>query len=269
MNQFFVTVPHSGEEIPDAADWLKGLPEPILMCDVDRFVDQLYRDAIGRLKIPAVFAKWHRYVVDLNRLPEDIDASTVRGNATASGQFSRGFHWQHTTIKDVLMPKPMSAELHAQFVKLYFDPFHAEIRRIMVELGATAGSRIYHLDLHSMPSLGTAEHRDPGEQRKDIVISDNLGRSSSPTFKDFVIKTFTEKGFSINYNWPYYGGRITETYGHPDQNHHSIQVELNRRLYMNEQTKQAERALWPDLQARLGQALQEIQHHVLNSPGPV
>ena len=39
------------------------------------------------------------------------------------------------------------------------------------------------------------------------------------------------------YNWPYFGGRLTEQYGRPQENHHTIQVELNRALYMDEKTK--------------------------------
>ena len=94
-----------------------------------------------------------------------------------------------------------------------------------------------------MPSLGTTEHRDPGERRADIVISDCHGQSSSSNFLDIVLLAYVKAGFKVAYNWPYYGGRVSEVYGRPSENHHVIQVELNRSLYMNETTKQ----LIPDL----------------------
>jgi N-formylglutamate deformylase len=262
MNAMFVTVPHSGEEIPIEATWLTRLSdlglEPILMCDVDRYVDQLYRPGLEGEKIAAIFARWHRYVVDLNRLPEDIDASTVQGNANPAGKFGRGFHWQHTTLKDVLMPQPMSPDLHLGFVKKYFDPFHAQIATLVAGLRAQGASQIYHLDLHSMPSLGTSEHNDPGQSRADLVISDQKGTSCRPELKDLVLAAFKDQGFSTAYNWPYYGGRITQTYGRPADRHHTIQVELNRKLYMDEQSKHAHAQLWPSLQKRLGSALRQI-----------
>ena len=85
-----VTIPHSGEKIPPEATWLMGLPEEILMCDVDRFVDRLYVPALTALKIPFIKTDWHRYVVDLNRIPQDVDAASVEGASSAAGLHNRG-----------------------------------------------------------------------------------------------------------------------------------------------------------------------------------
>jgi N-formylglutamate amidohydrolase len=89
-----------------------------------------------------------------------------------------------------------------------------------------------------MPSRGTAEHRDPGERRADIVVSDCSQKSSDPAFVDLVIKSYVRAGFKVGYNWPYLGGRVSEQYGKPQQGQHCVQVEMNRSLYMNEETKQ-------------------------------
>ena len=85
--------------------------------------------------------------------------------------------------------------------------------------------------------MGTRMHRDPGERRADIVVSDCLGKSCDPHFRDLVIAAYTISGFKVGYNWPYMGGRVTEQYGHPSKGQHAIQVELNRALYMDEKTK--------------------------------
>ena len=76
---FLVTIPHSGEKIPDLTPWLKSLPEEILMSDVDRYVDVLYVPALEALKIPFQKTEWHRYAVDLNRIPDDVDQNSVVG----------------------------------------------------------------------------------------------------------------------------------------------------------------------------------------------
>jgi N-formylglutamate amidohydrolase len=111
-----------------------------------------------------------------------------------------------------------------------------------------------------MPSVGTAEHRDPGERRADIVVSDSKGKSSSKVFVDLIMNAYKRQGFTVAYNWPYFGGRLTESYGRPDQGHHTVQVELNRALYMDEASKKwlDDKAL--DTQKRLSEAISSIYH---------
>lgn len=233
---FMITIPHSGEQVPDETPWLKTLPEEILMCDVDRFVDRLYEPALAQLQIPYVKTQWHRYAGDLNRLPDDVDAGSVLGHKTAEGPFLRGFHWVITTLEYRLMAQPMPLDTHQKLVQKIYDPFHADVKKLAEKLKQSS-SVVYHLDAHSMPSVGTAQHRDPGERRADVVVSDSLGKSCSKAYRDLVIAAYVTAGFKVGYNWPYMGGRLTEQYGRPDQQHHTIQVELNRDLYMNEQTK--------------------------------
>lgn len=237
MKPFFISIPHSGEDIPEDANWLSNLPEPILMCDVDRFVDRLYMPSLKKLGIPYVVTRWHRYVVDLNRLPEDIDVDSVIGSNNPSGKFSQGLHWIRTTKGDTLLSSPMTMEKHNQLVEMYFNPFHQEVRGVYKRLRSMGAEKVYHLDAHSMPSMGTKAHRDPGQTRSDIVVSDFEGKSCETRFKDLVIAAYESAGFKVAYNWPYIGGRVTQTYGLPDQNNHAIQVELNRALYMDETTK--------------------------------
>jgi N-formylglutamate amidohydrolase len=122
---------------------------------------------------------------------------------------------------------------------------------------------VYHLDAHSMPSVGTKQHRDPGERRADIVVSDSLGKSCSKKYRDLVIAAYVTAGFKVGYNWPYVGGRLTEQYGRPDLGHHTIQVELNRDLYMDETTKQLKSShveVQKKIEKALGYILLELAH---------
>ena len=173
MLPFFISIPHSGEKVPAEASWLSGLEEPILMCDVDRFVDDLYRPGIEKLQIPSVVAEWHRYVVDLNRLPDDVDASSVTGHPNAAGKFTTGLLWVKTTTGIQLMPNPISATLHQSLVQKYFEPFHTQVRAQYESFKKLGHKTVYHLDAHSMPSRGTAAHRDPGADRPQIVVQLN------------------------------------------------------------------------------------------------
>lgn len=252
-----VTIPHSGERVPKETPWLAKLPEVLLMYDVDRYVDRLYEPVIKKLGVPSVKTDWHRYAIDLNRLPDDVDASSVQGHKNPAGKFSRGLHWVITTTGEKLQPEPMTQALHDELVTKYFEPFHVEVRAALEKLKAK-NETVYHIDAHSMPSVGTKEHKDPGERRADVVISDCNGTSCSKEFRDLVVGAYERAGFKSRVNWPYLGGRVTETYGKPTQGVHSIQVELNRSLYMDETTKQVRQELFTETQKKIAQALEAV-----------
>ena len=288
----FVSIPHSGVKIPPEASWLKVIHPSVLMCDVDAFVDDLYRPALREFQIPSVVFEWHRYAVDANRFSTDISNTTVEGakqllqqikktpangrsqdtieshhkaktadadsknkikdqkekqvaiidfkNAMQSQPTKKSpsdIHWYKTTKGDRLIKKALSQKLHKNLIKKYFDPFHKKIQKQITNFKQKESGNIYLLDLHSMPSQGLAFHRDQGKSRKQIVIGDNDGRSCSADFKDLVFTAYKTAGFEVAFNWPYKGGAITKNYGRPKLGQNSLQVELNRKLYMDEETK--------------------------------
>jgi N-formylglutamate amidohydrolase len=230
-----ISIPHSGEEPPPEATWLQGLSRELLLDDIDRYVHELYAPAIQAEGLPALVTRVHRYAADLNRFPDDVDADSVQGSQEPSGKYSKGFHWVISTKGERIIRAPIPRRTHDELVRAYHDRFHEEFGRRLQALGRKH-SRIFHLDCHSMPSVGTAAHRDNGETRADAVISDLHGKSASPRFKDLVVSAFVAQGFKVAYNWPYYGGRITERYGRPAKGHETIQIELSRALYMDERT---------------------------------
>lgn len=259
---FFVTIPHSGEKVPDFCEWLHGLPEEILMCDVDRFVDKLYEPALDALKIPFVKTEWHRYAADLNRVPDDVDRDSVEGNKNPSGMHNRGFHWVVTTQNNQLMRAPTTRAIHEKLIDLIYVPFHYEVQSQFKKFHELGNGQVFHIDAHSMPSLGTKMHRDPGEKRADIVISDCVQKSSKPEFVELIKEAYKKAGFGIAYNWPYLGGRVSEQYGEPAKGHHTVQVELNRSLYMNEVSKKYNEAEAKIVQLKVQEALDYIQKNL-------
>ncbi|MCB0342444.1 MAG: N-formylglutamate amidohydrolase [Pseudobdellovibrionaceae bacterium] len=253
-----MSIPHSGERVPPEVTWLSGLSEPVLMRDVDRFVDKLYQPALKFVSVPSIATEWHRYVVDLNRLPEDVDADSVEGSKNPSGTFTTGLHWVKTTKGEVLIEKPIPQMLHEKLVRDYYWPFHHQVEKKYAEFKGQGHEKIYQLDAHSMPSMGTSAHRDPGEVRAQVVVSDVDGQSCESRFKDLVIEAYKQAGFQVAYNWPYKGGRVTQVYGKPDLGQHAIQVELNRSLYMNEETKQLLSEPSKQVQQKIEKAVQFI-----------
>ena len=240
MTPLFVTIPHSGRKIPpEAADWLCALPAKTLYCDVDAFVDELYKPALRKFRLTALVFPWHRYAVDANRLPTDRTSRTVDGaEANPVLTAPTEIHWRETTRGEKLIKKPLSEKQHKQLMDRCYHPFHRKIREEFRKRGARKGKPVFHLDLHSMPSRGRAVHRDPGQTRAQAVIGNREGTSAEDSFTERVLSAYGKAGFETVLNRPYRGGRITEIYGKPERGQNTLQVELNRSLYMNEETGQ-------------------------------
>lgn len=270
----FVSIPHSGLKIPLEAKWLKKIPFEVLMCDPDAYVDELYQPALIKYQIPFFIFEWHRYSVDANRFVFNISSQTVEGaeellknhykfNPTSHPEnlSPSDIHWQKTTLGFNLIKKPLSQKTHRLLIEKYFNPFHEKIKKHIESLKHQGEKKIYLLDLHSMPSKAVSFHKDTGKLRTDIVIGDNEGRSCSPAFRDLVLTACRKAGFKTALNDPYKGGAITKTYGQPYQSQEALQVELNRRLYMNENTKEKNKN-FSEVQRQLKFALSHILQRI-------
>jgi N-formylglutamate deformylase len=51
-------------------------------------------------------------------------------------------------------------------------------------------------------------------------------------------ETMSRLGYSVGRNKPYAGGFITEHYGNPASGLHTVQLELNRAIYMDERRRE-------------------------------
>lgn len=255
---FFVSIPHSGEKIAPECPWLQNLNEAVLFRDSDRFVDQLYQPAITAMNLESVYSPWHRYVIDLNRLPEHIEDEAVEAGGPPLARFhKKGLHWVQTSFGESLLAKPLARELHLTLLTKYYWPFHQQVAAIHARRMAEYGvSR--QLDLHSMPSVATKMHSDNGKRRPQVVISDFLGKASDQEFVERVLSAFTKEFLEVNYNDPYIGGGITEKYGQPTKGQSCVQIELRRDMYMDEDSKQLLPAEAAQLSEKLHRCLLEI-----------
>jgi N-formylglutamate amidohydrolase len=111
-----------------------------------------------------------------------------------------------------------------------YKPYHRSLRRLLTRVHRDFGAAML-VDCHSMPSTAGAKDDRP---RADIVIGDRYGTSCVPMIAETVEATFRELGYAVSRNKPYAGGFITEHYGNPAAGLHSIQIEINRALYMDE-----------------------------------
>ena len=104
------------------------------------------------------------------------------------------------------------------------------LRRLITRVHGDFGAVVL-VDCHSMPSSASVKDERP---RADIVIGDRYGTSCVPAVTETVEASLRDLGYAVSRNKPYAGGFITEHYGNPGAGFHSIQVEVNRALYMDE-----------------------------------
>ncbi len=258
MKPLMASIAHSGEEVSPLATWLKDQPEEVLLCDLDRFVDKLYEPVLKNLNLPTIRTSWSRYNMDCNRRPDDLDSRAVEiEGAKRTSDYGFGLYWLTTTKGHPLIKKPISEKEHKALFELCYKPFHKKIEETIEKMKQDF-KEVYHVDLHSMPSQATKVHSDTGKMRPEVTISNNKGLSCCEFFTELVVKSYKDVGFEVSLNWPYEGGGMTTLYGKPQKNQHTLQIELNRKLYMDETTKKPLKGEFERIQERLSQALTKI-----------
>lgn len=251
-----VEVPHAGLAIPELLrdDILAG--EETRKRDADLFVDELYAQA-PRHGAALLSARISRYVVDLNRAPDDFELGAAEDASGRIGQ-PRGVVWRVTTDGRPALRTPLDAATVSRRIELYHAPYHVRLRDEL-ELIKQRFGFVVLVAGHSMPSAVRRGARDI-ERRADIVPGSLGGSSCDPRLLELVEQHFRAAGLSVRHDDPYRGGFTTGHYGRPALGQHAIQIEINRALYMDELSclRKAEnfarlQQLLGDLVARLGQ----------------
>jgi N-formylglutamate deformylase len=86
-----------------------------------------------------------------------------------------------------------------------------------------------------MPAAGVPQlPRARDSRRVDFVLGDRDGTTCAPEFTELVAKTLRAFGYHVRFNDPYKGVELVRAYSDPARGRHSLQVEINRALYMNE-----------------------------------
>ena len=120
-------------------------------------------------------------------------------------------------------------------IETLYKPFHRQLRHLMRASAETFGLAVL-VDCHSMPSSLGRGTRIEDRVKADIVLGDRYGTSCHPAVVDAVQGELVQLGYSVQRNKPYAGGFITEHYGNPSAGWHALQIEINRGLYLEEQT---------------------------------
>lgn len=235
--------PHSGTVYP--ADFGFACPLTDLRRAEDTHVEKLYAfaHALGAAWIEAHFP---RSYLDANRDTLEIDASlldapwpgplTDEAAALTKLRLGKGLIWRTTDDGLPIYQRLLSVAEVQRRISRCWQPYHAAVAHAIDTAHARHGYSI-HLNCHSMPAVaGSHATEFAGLVHADFVVGDRDGSTASPALSEAVAAHLRALGYSVSLNHPYKGVELVRRYGQPAAQRHSIQLEINRGLYMNEQT---------------------------------
>jgi N-formylglutamate amidohydrolase len=238
--------PHSGDRYP--ADFLKmtKLDRATLRLSEDCYVDELIAAAPDH-GVPVLKALFPRVYVDANREAFELDpvmfedrlpeAAITDSPRVAAGLGS--IPRLAANDREIYGRKLPFAEAEQRIAR-YYRPYHQALSGLMQETRERFGGCLL-IDCHSMPSVGGHSvqglgERDLGRSRVDFVLGDCFGASCADAVTAAAETHLRKEGAHVRRNNPYSGGYVTQHYGRPTEGIHVLQIEINRSIYMDEQT---------------------------------
>ncbi len=228
------TSPHSGRDYP--ADFVASarLDAQSLRRSEDCFVDELFAAApdCGAVLLAARFP---RVFCDVNREQWELDPAMFAdalpafvNRASPRVEAGLGTIPRIAAAGAPIYRQRLSFAEAKTRIETCWVPFHRRLAALIEETKAAFGACLL-IDCHSMPSVSLA-----GLGRVDTVLGDAHGTSCAGAVTARIDALLRAEGFMVQRNTPYAGGYITRHYGRPREGVHAVQIELARRLYMDE-----------------------------------
>jgi N-formylglutamate amidohydrolase len=188
----------------------------------DWYTDDLF-DSQADDKIVAPFS---RIFCDVERFADDeLEVMSKLGMGVLYEKFDNGN-----------LLRIVSPELKQEVLKSYYWVHHAMLSKVVKKsLEQTESCLI--LDCHSFPSSPLTRALVQDEIRPDF----NIGTDSYHTPKYIIeesINFFETKGYTLGVDTPYSGSIVPMEYYQKDQRVTSIMLEVNRGLYLKENTNE-------------------------------
>ena len=253
--------PHSGTVYPE--DFRPACDLATLRRAEDTHVEKLYAFApeMGAAWIEAHFP---RSYLDANRDTTELDTALLDGPWTgplstdprvlAKVRLGKGLVWKLTDEGLPIYDRLLGVDEVRARIDNCWRPYHAAVAEAIDAAHARHGYSI-HINCHSMPAVAGSHATDfPGLVHADFVIGDRDGSTADPALSQRICEHLRARGYSVDYNHPYKGVELVRRHGRPAAHRHSIQVEVNRKLYMDEATLALDEAG----AARLRQDLQSM-----------
>jgi N-formylglutamate deformylase len=220
-----ISLPHVGTEIPAA---LAGrlVPRALASEDSDWHLERFYRPIAERLGASLIVPRFSRYVIDLNRPPDDQPLYPAAAGGT--GLVPTRFFSNEPLYRDGAEPDAFEV---ASRRETGWQPYHDALAAELARLLTTHGHALL-FDGHSIRSElpWLFEGRLPA-----LNLGTADGASCAPALTERLAGALAGQDcFSHVVNGRFKGGYITRHYGRPQHGVHAVQLEMCQRCYMDE-----------------------------------
>jgi N-formylglutamate deformylase len=234
--------PHSGTDYP--VDFNHAADPLTLRHAEDTHVADLW---VGAVVHGAVLLEAHfpRSYVDANRAPDDMDPDQIDGdypgvlNPSVKSRLGIGLCWTRVPPDGGPMyQRRLTADEVAARVATYHRPYQSRLRALLDDSHRRWGA-VWHINCHSMQEVASAmSTQERGTPRPDFVLGDLDGTACEAALTEAVRAFLVARGYSVAINDPYKGMELIRANGAPAQGRHSLQIEVNRKLYMDEHSRE-------------------------------
>jgi N-formylglutamate deformylase len=252
--------PHSGFRAP--ADFGAAASVRQLREGEDAFVDELYLPA-ARLGIPLLTAQFPRTYIDANRHTADIDPLLMAEPwphatlDTGKAAIGKALVWRTLIDGTPIYDRKLSVAEVMSRIERFHQPYHDALWELMANTHTRFGV-VYHINCHSMAPATSADIEGvDGQPRPDFVLGDRDGTTCEPAFTSFISRFLGELGYRVAINKHFKGAELVSAFSDPSAGRHSLQIEINKRLYMDCERIEKHEG-FAKLQAQLMQLLQAI-----------
>ncbi len=236
-----VASPHSGSVYPPDFLAASRLDRDRLRRSEDAFVDEIFAGTAG-LGAPLLKAIFARAFIDANREAYELDPAmfeeplpawvNVRSPRVAAGL---GTIPRIVSSGEEIYRRKLTLAEARERIEHFYRPYHDALAELVAATKRRFGYCIL-IDAHSMPSTEGPGQPEPGARRTDIVLGDCYGTACAGIVSSRARETLEPLGYRVTQNDPYAGGFVTQHYGKPLDFTHAIQIEINRALYMDEES---------------------------------
>lgn len=233
--------PHSGSDYP--SDFETVVAHDVLRDAEDSLVDLLFEAAPGhgaRL-IGALFPRSYadpnrsRYDIDPALLDEPWPGKLAPGPKSALGV---GLIWRLHSKGGPMYDRKLSVAEVRHRLDTYVLPYQQRVKSALDACHALCGG-VWHINCHSMPTVSNAVAKEgAGIRRPDFCLGDGSGTTCEPEFTEVARRYLADAGYEVMVNTPYQGAELVRAWPDPAQNRHSLMIEVNRRLYLDEKTRE-------------------------------
>ncbi|MBA4047527.1 MAG: N-formylglutamate amidohydrolase [Sphingomonas sp.] len=232
LSPVVVSVPHGGRDYPAAMISAIRAPVAALRALEDRHIDTLARaahrdEAMVIQRIPRAWIDLNRSEQERDPLLDDGANPKHQGAPSLKLRSGLGLVPRRVGAVDEIWRGRLRAKDVAARIMRDYRPYHATVAAALRAARTRFGCAVL-VDLHSMPPLGP-----PGEAAQ-IVFGDRFGRSAAARFVARIEVEATAAGIAHALNTPYAGGHILDAHGLPARGLHAVQIEIDRRLYLDE-----------------------------------